>query len=473
MDDPTGRAALRSLPAVTTLLAAPEIEPLIARHGRALVTDAVRVAIDGARQRILSGRDATVSARDVETALSSLGRRSLVRVVNGTGCVLHTNLGRAPLADAAIEAIAAIAGGYSNLELDVGNGRRGDRHAHVSELLVQLLATEDALAFNNCAGAVLVMLAGLCAGREVIVARSQLIEIGGGFRIPDVMKASGATLVEVGTTNKVYEHDYRAALSDRTAAILSVHRSNFAIVGFTTEPTTSALAAVAERANVPLLVDVGSGLLATDAALGEAAATIGVEPRPKDVLAEGADLVAFSGDKLLGGPQAGLLAGRAAAIARVKKHPLARALRADKLTLAGLEATLALYRDDRANEIPTIRDLSAPLVDIAARADGIAAQIRERIDVAVDVVDGESVPGGGTLPLARLPSRLVLVGPAGEAGRNIAAALRLGETPVITRVVEDRTAIDARTVSNHDVTALGSLVENACRRSGVVQEDPR
>ncbi len=472
MDDPAGRAALARLPAVTTLLAAPEIAPLIERHGRTLVTDAVRAAIDGARRRILAGAAGDVSPGDVQSALASLERRSLVRVINGTGCVLHTNLGRAPLAPVALEAIREIGAGYSNLELDLSEGARGDRHAHVDALLAELLATDGGLTFNNCAGAVLVMLAGLCAGREVIVARGELIEIGGGFRIPDVMKASGATLVEVGTTNKVYASDYEAAITDRTAAILSVHRSNFAIVGFTHEPTTDALAQIAKRHSLPLLVDVGSGLLATDADLGEAAAAIGVEPRPKRLLAEGADLVAFSGDKLLGGPQAGLLAGRRALLDRVKKNPFARALRADKLTIAGLEATLQLYRAGRANEIPTIRDLSAPIAQIASRADTIAAAIRERIDLEVDVVDGESVPGGGTLPLAKLPSRLVLIGAPGEPGRALAAALRAQSPAIVTRTVEDRTAIDARTVDPSDVGAIGPLVENACRRSGVLLEEP-
>ncbi|MEQ8977708.1 MAG: L-seryl-tRNA(Sec) selenium transferase, partial [Deltaproteobacteria bacterium] len=336
-----------------------------------------------------------------------------------------------------------------------------------------LLDTDGGLTFNNCAGAVLVMLAGLCQGREVIVARGELIEIGGGFRIPDVMKASGAKLVEVGTTNKVYASDYEAAITDETAAILSVHRSNFAIVGFTHQPTTAELAKIAKARGVPFLVDVGSGLLATDEELGEAAAAIGVEPRPKRLLAEGADLVAFSGDKLLGGPQAGLLAGRRTLLDAVKKHPLARALRADKLTIAALEATLALYRAGRAREIPTIRALATPLEEIATRADAIAASIRERIALRVDVVDGESVPGGGTLPLATLRSRLVLIGEPGEMGRALAAALR-GQTPaIITRTVEDRTAIDARTVDPSDVSGLGPLVENACRRSGVLLEVPK
>lgn len=473
MDDPAGRAALARLPAVTTLLAAPEIEPLIQRHGRTLVTDAVRAAIDGARQRILAGSAAEVSPQDVETALADLGRRSLVRVINGTGCVLHTNLGRAPLADAALEAVTQTGRGYTNLELDLGPGTRGDRHVHVDRILAGLLATDGGLTFNNCAGAVLVMLAGLCQGREVIVARGELIEIGGGFRIPDVMKASGAKLVEVGTTNKVYASDYEAAIRDETAAILSVHRSNFAIVGFTHQPTTAELAKIAKARGVPFLVDVGSGLLATDEELGEAAAAIGVEPRPKRLLAEGADLVAFSGDKLLGGPQAGLLAGRRTLLDAVKKHPLARALRADKLTIAALEATLALYRAGRAREIPTIRALATPLEEIATRADAIAASIRERIALRVDVVDGESVPGGGTLPLATLRSRLVLIGEPGEMGRALAAALR-GQTPaIITRTVEDRTAIDARTVDPSDVSGLGPLVENACRRSGVLLEVPK
>lgn len=471
VDDPAGRAALRELPAVGALLADPSYEPLIARHGREVVTRAVRAAIDGARRRILDGHTANVSPEDVESAIVRITQRSLRRVINGTGCVLHTNLGRAPLADAALDAIQEIATGYTNVELDIAKGERGDRHVHVSRHVAALLECDGGIAVNNCAGAVLLMLASLVQGKEVIVARGQLVEIGGGFRIPDVMKASGATLVEVGTTNKVYIRDYEAAITENTGAILSVHRSNFAIVGFTAEPTHAALAELATRHELPLLVDQGSGLLATNEDLREGAKAVGSEPRPKDALDAGAAVVAFSGDKLLGGPQAGLLAGRSDVLKKISKHPLARALRADKLTIAALEATLALYRDGRALEIPTVRDLGLPLATIADRADAIAVSIRERIGVPVDVVDGESVPGGGSLPLAKLPSRLVLIGPPGEGGRALSAALRGGQVPIVTRTIDDRTAIDARTVSDDDVTAIGRLVENACRRSGVLLEE--
>jgi L-seryl-tRNA(Ser) seleniumtransferase len=460
--DPDGHAALRQLPAVSTLLAEPDVAPLIARFGRALVADAARSAIATSRKRILeSGRPENVTGGDVARAISAMNTRSLRRVINATGVILHTNLGRAPLARAAEEAIIDVARGYCSVEFDVAKGERGDRHRHVADLLASLLNCDGGLVFNNNAGAVMIMLAALCRGKEVIVARGELVEIGGGFRVPDVMKESGATLVEVGTTNKVYDRDYAAAITERTAAILRVHRSNFAIVGFTAEPEAEALAALAREKKIAFLVDNGSGLLATDRDLGDAAAVVREEPRPADVLKQGADLVAFSGDKLLGGPQAGIIAGKADLLAKVRKHPFARALRADKLTLAALEATLRLYRDERAREIPVIRDLAAPLEALETRALRIAGQLAKQ---NVDVKTGESVAGGGSLPLARLPTKLVLIGRPGEEARLLAEALREGEPPVITRVVEDRTALDVRTISEEEVDGLGPVVERAFAR---------
>lgn len=468
MDEPAGLAALRKLPAVGTLLALPELAPLIERHGRALVTDAVRGALERARGRIRAGDPAPVTSQEVVASLAALERPSLRPVLNGTGVLLHTNLGRAPLAEAARAAVAAVAEGYSALELDVERGTRGTRHVHVSSLLADLLGCDGGAAFNNCAGAVLLMLAALCRGREVIVARGELVEIGGGFRVPDVMAESGATLVEVGTTNKVYARDYARAINERTGALLRVHRSNFALVGFTAEPELEELAAVAAEAKVPLLVDLGSGLLADAAALGPAAPLIAREPRPKDVLRRGAELVAFSGDKLLGGPQAGILAGRGALLDRVERHPLARALRADKLSLAALEATLRLYRDGRAQEIPVIRDLATPLEVVAARAEALRQRLAGRDGLAVEVIEGVSVPGGGSLPLVELPSRLVLVGPPGEPARALAQALRGSDPPLITRMVQDRVAIDPRTLREADIPVVVRLVENALGKTCVI-----
>ncbi|MCA9555252.1 MAG: L-seryl-tRNA(Sec) selenium transferase, partial [Myxococcales bacterium] len=399
----------------------------------------------------------------VLAALRALDTPSLRRVINATGVVLHTNLGRAPLAEEAWAAAEAVAQGYSSLELDLEAGTRGDRHSHTDALLADLLGTDGGLVFNNCAGATFLMLAALCRGREVIVARGELVEIGGGFRVPDVLRESGAELVEVGTTNKVYVRDYAAAITERTGAILHVHRSNFALVGFTHEPELAELATLARERGLPLLADLGSGLLATDTELGPAAPHMASEPRPKEALAAGADLVAFSGDKLLGGPQAGILAGRRGLLIQAKAHPLARALRADKMTLAALEATLRLYRDGHARKIPTVRDLAVSPAALELRARGLAQALRSALPpaVGVELVDGESVPGGGSLPLCRLPTRLVLVGPAGPEGRALAEALRAGEPAVVSRVVQDRVALDVRTIPDEALPEVARRVAEA------------
>ena len=454
--------ALRRLPAVGTLVNEPEIAPLIERYGRALVTAAVRDAIGWARRAVQSGGEPSVSARDVERAAAALSRPSLRPVINATGVVVHTNLGRAPLAEAARVAAANVSASYSTLEFDVAAGTRGSRHDHVSGLITSTVGAEDGIAVNNCAGAVLIMLAALCRGREVIVARGELVEIGGGFRVPDVMRESGATLVEVGTTNKVHPFDYEGALSDRTAAILNVHRSNFAMVGFTAQPEMSTLAEIAHKAEVPLLCDLGSGLLASEQALGPAWPMVKDEPRPADVLGMGADLVAFSGDKLLGGPQAGILAGRPELVEKIRRHPLARALRADKLTLAALETTLRLYRDDRTDQIPVVASLSATAETLAARAEAIRAAIEAAApDITCDVVMGASVVGGGSLPLAELPTSLVLVGGPGAEGRVLLAALRDQEPALIARTVSDRVALDPRTVQDREIADVGRVVAKA------------
>lgn len=473
MDGADSASALRQLPAVHALLRDPEVAACVRSYGRAAVTEAIRDALDHARHEIRHGRPTSVGPAAVQAQLRRRETPSLRRIINATGVVLHTNLGRAPLAEPAIRAVTETAR-YCSIEIDVATGQRGDRHAHTSGLFAELLGCDGALVFNNCAGAVFLMLAALCRSREVIVARGELVEIGGGFRVPDVMAESGATLIEVGTTNKVYDRDYRAGLTERTAAILSVHRSNFALVGFTHEPTYAELAAVAREAKVPLLVDIGSGLMASEGDLGPAWPHLADEPKPADALRAGANLVAFSGDKLLGGPQAGVLAGDADLLAACKRHPLARALRADKLTLAALEATLRLYRDDRANEIPAIATMrrSALELDASARklADGIRAAAPE---TPVDVVDGVSVPGGGALPLAELPTRLVLVGATGALARQLAADLRRQSPPLMTRFIDDRVALDVRTMSDADLTEAVLLLKSVLQKlSTAHREEP-
>lgn len=476
MDDPA--RALSALPAVGTLLEAPEIAELIATHGRALVTEAIRDALADARIAIRNGRaeagpHAQVGRLAIEAALDRSNTPSLRPVINATGVVLHTNLGRAPLAEEAIRAIEAIARGYGTLEVQMEDGARGDRHRHVDGLLSELLDAEGGLAFNNCAGAVFVMLAALCRGGEVVVARGELVEIGGGFRIPDVMAESGAHLVEVGTTNKVYARDYEHAIGPQTRALMVVHRSNFALLGFTHEPELGELVALSREHRVPLLVDVGSGLLADGSDLAGAAVDFAGEPRPRDVLRTGADLVAFSGDKLLGGPQAGLLAGRRELLDKVARHPLARALRADKLTLAGLEATLRLYRTGRVERIPTVSMLACPLDAVVHRAERLAAALGEVTDLPVDIVPGASVPGGGCMPLAKIPTRLVLVGPPGAPGRRLGHHLRVSPRPILARVVDDRVALDVRTIRDEEITLIQDAVANVGRVEDVRGEERR
>lgn len=470
MDESGTTARLRRLPAIGLLLDAPQQAQLLAEYGRPLLTQAVRQAVQVARTSITAGQDAEVGPPQIQAALQSLTTPSLRPVINATGVVLHTNMGRARLAPVAMQAAQEAALSYSNLEMDLEEGGRGDRHAHVDQLLAELLGTEGGLAFNNCAGSTFLMLAALCRDTEVIVARSELVEIGGGFRIPDVLKESGAILVEVGTTNKVYARDYEAAITERTGAILVVHRSNFAIVGFTAQPSLQELKIVADKAGVPLLVDQGSGLFASAEDLGPAAAAMADEPRPREVLNAGADLVTFSGDKLMGGPQAGLLAGRAELLMKAKKHPLARALRADKMTLAALEATLRLYRSGQAQQIPTIRDLSVDLATLKERAKRLSQQLKAATQFPVNLIDGESLPGGGSLPLCRLPTRVLLVGAPGAPARRLARQLRRGTPAVVTRMVSDRVALDVRTIADNELAMVVAAMSAASPATEKIRE---
>ena len=363
-------------------------------------------------------------------------------MVNATGVVLHTNLGRAPLAPAAAERVAELAAGYSNLEYDLAAGARGSRHDHLATRLRSLTGAEDALVVNNNAAAVLLALSALAEGREVVVSRGELIEIGDGFRIPEVLARSGARLVEVGTTNKTRVSDYEAAIGPETAAILRVHQSNFRVVGFTERPELRQLAQIAERSGLPLIDDLGSGSLAT----------CGDEPLVGESLAAGAALVTFSGDKLLGGPQAGIVCGRAELVARLRRHPLQRALRPDKLTLAALDGTLLLYADPEraAREIPALRMLREPLETVRARAERLAAL------TGGEVVETVARPGGGALPLFDLPSAGVELGP------ELAALLRRSEPPVVALLRGDRTLLDCRTIADDEVDVVAAAVR-ACR----------
>jgi L-seryl-tRNA(Ser) seleniumtransferase len=426
---------LRQLPSVDELARAVDLP-----HVAAVV--AARETLARAREEIAAGHD---PGDLVERVLEAAARRAaprLVRAINATGVVLHTNLGRAPLAAAAIDRVVEVAGGYSNLEYDLAAGERGSRHDHLAALLRRLTGAEDALVVNNNAAAVLLALAALAEGREVIVSRGELIEIGDGFRIPDVLARSGARLREVGTTNRTRAVDYEGAVGPETAAILRVHQSNFRVVGFTERPSLAQLAQVATRAGVPLIDDVGSGSFVA----------FGDEPLVPDSIAAGADLVTFSGDKLLGGPQAGIVCGRAELVGKLRRHPLQRALRPDKLTLAALEGTLLLYADpSRAvDEIPALRMLREPLEDVRARAERLA------ILIGGEVVETSARAGGGALPLHDFPSAAVAV----EV--ELAPALRHAEPPVIALVRDDRTLLDARTIADGEVELIAAAVQS-CR----------
>ena len=415
---------LRSLPAVDRLAAA-----LDAPH--ALAVAAARAVIDERRAELRAGAqdepDLIARARE---RLARAERPSLRRVINATGVIVHTNLGRAPLADAARDAVTQAAQGYSNLEWDAETGTRGSRHAHVEHLLTELTGAEAALAVNNCAAAVLLAAAALAGpGKEIVVSRGQLVEIGGGFRIPDVVGQAGARLVEVGTTNRTRRADYADALGPNTGAILRAHPSNFRQLGFVQEVEIEELCEL----GVPVIDDVGSGNLAEDI---EALAD---EPPVRRSVRAGAALVCFSGDKLLGGPQAGVMVGTRAAVEAAKQHPLARALRLDKLSLAALEATLRLYRGDR--NIPVLEMLTADDATLRTRAERLAHGVGE-------VVEGVAKVGGGALPLLELPGPVVAV--QGDA-EELAARLRAGDPPIVGRIQDGRLLLDPRTLADHEV----------------------
>jgi L-seryl-tRNA(Ser) seleniumtransferase len=435
---------LRDLPSVDELLR----DERLAAEPRPLALAAARTALDRAREEIRAGADPGDVAERAAEELASLRRPQLRRVLNATGVVVHTNLGRAPLAAAALARVAETAGGYSNLEYDLAEGARGSRQDHCAGLLRRLTGAEAALVVNNNAAAVLLALAALAEGREVIVSRGELIEIGDGFRIPDVLGRSGARLVEVGTTNRTRAADYERAVGSGTALLLRVHQSNFRVVGFAEQPRLEELARVARRHGLPLVDDLGSGHLAPSNSL-----LLGEEPSARESLAAGADLVCFSGDKLLGGPQAGIVVGRAELVERLRRHPLQRAMRADKLTLAALEGTLALYLDpERATaEVPVLRMLREPVEAVRARAERLAAATGGAVEETV------ARAGGGALPLAELPSF------ACALEEELAAALREGEPPVVGIVRDGRLLLDCRTLADAEVQAVAAAVRAARR----------
>jgi L-seryl-tRNA(Ser) seleniumtransferase len=461
---------LRQIPKVDRVLAWERMSLLAASHPRPELLAAIRSVLDRLRAAVRSGASIDLSeervASLVDAELDHRGTPSLRGVVNGSGVVVHTNLGRSPLADDAEEAIHRVSRGYSNLEFDLSTGERGTRYVHVEGLICELTGAEAALVVNNNAAAVILALSSLAQGRDVIVSRGELVEIGGSFRIPEVMLQSGAHLVEVGATNRTHARDYRAAINDTTALLLKVHASNFAVVGFTAEVTTEEMSALGRETGVPVMVDAGSGCLIDLSAYG-----IAGEPTVRRYLDGGADVVTFSGDKLLGGPQAGIIVGRRDLVAPMKRHPLLRALRMDKLSLAALEATLRLYRDERRaiHEIPTLRMLTALPADVSRRADRILGMLRRRLPKGVTLVkqQGESSAGGGSLPLLRLPTSLIEVRMGGASAQQIEISLRRASTPVVGRIQRDRFLLDVRTILDRDLPALAlSLGEAAASLTG-------
>ncbi len=456
----------RSIPGVDRLLERPWCRDLIAAYGRRWITGRVRAVLDGMRAGRWPVPDSDEGlAAAVRAEVGRAASPSLRRVVNATGVVLHTNLGRAPLAPEARRAMAAAAG-YGNVEFDLEAGERGSRYEHCVALVRELTGADDAVVVNNNAGAVALALTAFAAGRGVAVSHGELVEIGGGFRIPEVVEAAGARLVTVGTTNRTRRADYARAIErEDVAAILKVHRSNFSISGFTEETGLAELVELGAGHGVPVIHDLGSGLLVDAAQLG-----LPHEPTPADSVAAGAELVAFSGDKLLGGPQAGLLAGTTGGVARAKAHPLCRALRSDKVALAGLEATLALYRDpDRARErIPALRMICAPPERLAHRAEALLAAVGSRgaglrRAIRAEVVAAESMVGGGTFPSARIPSAAISLG-AGSGAEEWLGRLRAHDPPVIARRRRGRLFLDLRTIAPEEdavvAAALAALAES-------------
>jgi L-seryl-tRNA(Ser) seleniumtransferase len=444
----------RDLPSVDRLLQEPGVQALLELAPRSLVVAAAREAVAAAR----SGRG-PVPGNWVDEVAERVAQRaspSLVPVFNATGVVLHTNLGRAPLARAAVEAVRAIASGYSTLEFDLSTGARGSRSDHCASLLATLSGAEDGLAVNNAAAALVLALNATAEGKEVLISRGELIEIGGSFRIPDILRKSGAILREVGTTNRTHLQDYRDALTGAAGAILTVHRSNFEQTGFVASPETEALAALAAEAGIPYLHDVGSGLLADLTRWGLTA-----EPRVADAVRRGAGLVLFSGDKLLGGPQAGCLVGSRALVGAARRNPLARAMRADKMTLAALEATLALYRDPAVavREIPVLAMLTLEPAALGARA----AVLRDAIGLpeATALVSGSSAVGGGSFPGAVLPTTLVALQPGASGAASLALRLRLGSPSVVARIEGGKVLLDPRTLSEESLPDVAGAVRAA------------
>lgn len=481
----------RHIPSIDALRQHPDAIGLERTFGQAAATEALRAAAAELRDQLVSNPDSVAALgvttpEDLGRALIQLAARQLAAtstpslrpVVNATGVVVHTNLGRAPLSPAAIDHVARVARGYTNLEYDLEAGARGRRDTHAEALLRSLTGAEAAVVVNNNAAATMIVLAALAAGREVLISRGELVEIGGGFRVPDVMRQSGAVLREVGTTNRTRAADYAAAISGRTALILRVHPSNFRIEGFTERPDPAALVALGRQFSIPVVEDLGNGnvlgpaLGLQDAARAAASAAVREEPTVGDSLRAGYDIVCVSGDKLLGGPQAGLVLGRAPLVQQVRRHPLMRAFRVDKLTYAALEATVIEHLAGRATRsVPVARMIHASAGEIGVRAERLAQHLGRSlaecgIEATLAVVDGQSTVGGGSAPGSSLSTRLLEITVPGVSPDEFARRLRLGTPPVVARIEKDRVVFDLRTVMEDEDDDLSAAIVAASRPPG-------
>lgn len=458
----------RLLPSVDELLHGMELKPLLEREGQPAVADAVRVVLGGLREQITEGT--LGSADEVQAAVDGLAGAivrqlraamefSLRPVINATGVILHTNLGRAPLPESALRRVSEVAGRYSNLEFDIAGGERGKRDVHVEHLFSKLLNQDGVtgirtVVVNNCAAAVMLALNTLAEGGEVVVSRGELVEIGGSFRVPDVMSKSGAVLREVGTTNRTRLEDYERAINEKTRLLLRVHRSNFAIIGFTEQPQLEELCELGRKHNIPVMEDLGGGALIPLRSLGVN------ESGVADSLRAGADLVTYSGDKMLGGPQAGMLSGREALIKRVRSNPLFRALRVDKLTYAVLEATLMEYVRQNYNAIPFVQMMRLATERVRERAETIQGKLKTSPYLETEIVAGESLVGGGSAPTSKLPTFLLAVTARSLSADQLAERLRGANPPVVARVEEGRVLLDLRTVfEEEDLDVVRALEE--------------
>lgn len=457
----------RIIPAVDRLLNSPDIKEASLKHPRNLILVAINQVLDEIRSSIEEGGackdpselDTEPVSKRVVKRLELLAMSSLKRIINATGVVIHTNLGRSILAKRVLQRFGPLSGGYSNLEYDLDKGQRGSRYSHVEGILKELTSAEAAMVVNNNAAAVLISLDTLARGREVVVSRGQLVEIGGSFRIPDVMKKSGAKMVEVGTTNKTHLRDYEEKIGPDTALLLKVHRSNFQIVGFTEDVELSQLVGLGKRYGIPVMEDLGSGCLVDLSNYG-----LIKEPTVQEVVAQGADLISFSGDKLLGGPQAGVILGRGEWVDAIKKNQLSRALRIDKLTLLALEETLKIYRDERValKEIPSLKMICRPYGSLKTKGQRLSRMIGKLDTEAftIDLTDGHSKVGGGAMPLQKLPTRLLRLIPKKISSHFIDKWLKSYDPPIIVRVENDNVLLDVRTIQDIELKEVAQAIRD-------------